>query len=106
LDRTSGTRQLGQKSWDSSDWTNQPAEWKLTWTGQPGHDNVWKTYIFARVFTKTFTTKIFVNISAKMLRIAIFSRKRKFSRNQTIANFPKFCEIFAFRENPKIHFQL
>ncbi len=44
-------------------------------TGQQVHDSVWKTFIFAKMFTKE---KIFVNIFAKSLEYYYF-RETKIS---------------------------
>ncbi len=68
LDRTSETRQLGQDSRDRS--TGQVGLW-VTWTGQPGRDNVWKMYLLQ----KCLETVIFVSIFTKMLGMRTLSQK-------------------------------
>jgi hypothetical protein len=53
---------LGLENWDRTAETGKTGQVGLlvTWTGQPGHDNVWKKHhsqkfqIFAKIFAKTF----------------------------------------------------
>jgi hypothetical protein len=63
-------------------------------TGQPGHGNVWKTYIFAKILD--FWLNVRDIVSKKELSLP-FSLK--------CLEYQYFRENFRFHENPKIHFR-
>ncbi len=107
LDRTSWTGHLGPDNWDRLAKTGRRGQVSLIGnlertenTVQQGHDNVWKTYIFAKIldFHKMFTkTKIFINTFSKMFVIPIFSQNVWIFAKISETKF--FAKILNFPEN-------
>jgi hypothetical protein len=55
-DKTSWTGHLGLDNWDrtaETGCTGQVSLW-VTWTGQPGRDNVWKMYLLQKCLERKF----------------------------------------------------
>jgi hypothetical protein len=102
-DRTSWTVHLGPDNWDrtaETGWTGQ-VSLKVTGTGQPGHDNVWKMNLSRKFqfFRKYFRKRIFfifAEMFAKTDIFVTFSRKCLFWNANVFAKILDCCETKMF----------